>query len=184
MKFSNRMRAGIAVAACAAVGAAGGIAGSAAAPNKTKASSSAAGTYPTGNSARPPGRGHRGGPGGPGGHAVHAEEVVLNKAGTAFITETEDSGKVKSVSGSDVTITEGIGSVTYKDVTITLPAGAKIVRNGKTATAGDLKAGDFVHVSQSSDGTFVFAGDASFRPEGPGRGHDHDGPRPGGPPGP
>lgn len=181
MTFSNRMRAGIAVAACAAVGAAGGIAGSAAAPSKTKAKSSAAGTYPTENSARPPGRGHRGGPGG---RAVHAEEVVLNKAGTAFITETEDSGKVKSVSGRDVTITEGIGSVTYKDVTITLPAAAKIVRNGNTATVGDLKAGDFVHVSQSSDGTFVFAGDASFKPRGPGHGPGHDGRGRGGPPGP
>jgi hypothetical protein len=179
MKFSNRMRAGIAVAVCAAVGVAGGIAGSAAAPSKTKAKSSAAGTYPTD---RPGGRGHHGGPGG---RAVHAEEVVLNKAGTAFITETEDSGKVKSVSGQDVTIAEGIGSVTYKDVTITLPAAAKIVRNGKTAAVGDLKAGDFIHVSQSSDGTFVFAGDASFRPgRGPGHGRDHDGPRPLGPPGP
>jgi hypothetical protein len=183
MQFSNRMRATIALTACAAIGAAGGIAGSAAAPSKTKAkSSAAAGTSPT---ARPGDPGHRGGPGG---RAVHSEEVVLNDAGTAFITETEDSGKVKSVSGSDVTITEGIGSVTYKDATITLPAAAKIVRNGKTATAGDLKAGDFIHVSQSSDGTFVFAGDASFRPRGPGPGHghgrDHDGPRPQGPPGP
>jgi hypothetical protein len=188
MKLSNRMRAGIALVACAAVGAAGGIAGSAAAPSKTKAkSSTAAGTYP---GDRPGERGHRGGPGG---RAVHSEEVVLNKAGTAFITQTEDNGKIKSVSGADVTITEAIGSVTYKDVTVSLPAGATIVRNGKTATVGDLKAGDFVHVSQSSDGTFVFAGDASFRPKGPGHGHGHgpgpggpddNGPRPGRPPGP
>jgi hypothetical protein len=179
MKFSNRMRAGIAIAACAAVGAAGGIAGSAAAPSKTKRTTSA-GTYPTSKPAGAPGRGHRG----PGGRAVHSEEVVLNKAGTAFITETEDSGKVKSVSGSDVTITEAIGTVVYKDVSVTLPAGAKIVRNGKTATVGDLKAGDFIHVSQSSDGTFVFAADASFRPKGPARGPGRDGRHgPGGPPG-
>jgi hypothetical protein len=179
MKFSNRMRAGIALVACAAVGAAGGIAGSAAAPSKTKATKSAAGTYPTD---RPGGRGHHGGPGG---RAVHSEEVVLNKAGTTFITETEDNGKVKSVSGNDVTITEAIGTVVYKDVTITLPAGAKIVRNGKTATAGDLKDGDFVHVSQSSDDTFVFAGDASFKPMGPGHGPGRDGRHgPGGPPRP
>jgi hypothetical protein len=183
MKFSNRMRAGIALAACAAVGAAGGIAGSAAAPSKTKTkSSTAAGTYPSDPAGKGPGHrgGPHGGPGGPGG-AVHSEEVVLNKAGTAFITETEDNGKVKSVSGSDVTITEAIGTVTYKDVTVTLPAGAKIERNGKTAAVGDLKAGDHIHVSQSSDGTFVFAADASFKPmrPGPGRG---GGPRPGGPP--
>ena len=165
MKLSNRMRAGIALVACAAVGAAGGIAGSAAAPSKTKSkSSSAAATYPANG---PAGRPHRGGPGG---RAVHSEEVVLNKAGTAFITETRDNGKVKSVSGRDVTITEAIGSVTYKDVTITLPADAKIERNGKTAAVGDLKAGDHIGVSQSSDGTFVHAGDASFRPKGPGHG--------------
>jgi hypothetical protein len=188
MKFSNRMRAGVALVACAAVGAAGGIAGSAAAPSKTKSkSSTASGSYPTD---KPGGRPGRGGPhGGPGGRAVHSEEVVLNRAGTAFITETEDSGKVKSVSGNDVTITEAIGSVTYKDVTVTLPAGAKIVRNGKTAAVGDLKAGDFIHVSQSSDGTFVFAADATFRPKGPGHRHGPGGPggpgpRPGGPPGP
>ena len=115
---------------------------------------------------------------------MHAEAVVLNKAGTAFITVTTDSGKVKSVSGRDVTITEAIGSVTYKDVTITLPADAKIERNGKTATVDDLKADDRIHVAQSSDGTFVHAGDASFRP-GPGRGRGHR-PRsaPAGPPGP
>ena len=176
MQVSNRMRAGIAIVACAAVGAAGGIAGSAAAPGKKSAKTSTTRTAPAGA----PGRPH--GPHGPGGRAVHAEAVVLNKAGTAFITVTEDNGKVKSVSGRDVTITEAIGSVTYKDVTISLPADAKILRNVKTAKADDLKANDRIHVSQSSDGTFVFAADASFRPgPGMGRGH-HRGPGPGGPP--
>ena len=180
MKFSNRTRAGIAVVACAAVGAAGGIAGSAAAPGK-KSATSRTSTTASGTAAKArPARG-------PGHHAVHAEAVVLNKAGTAFITVTTDSGKVKSVSGRDVTITEAIGSVTYKDVTITLPADAKIERNGKTATVDDLKADDRIHVSQSSDGTFVHAGDASFRPgpgRGGGRGRGHHGPPPGGPAGP
>jgi hypothetical protein len=120
---------------------------------------------------RGPGRGF--GHGGPGHGPVHAEEVVLDKAGTAFITETEDSGKVKSTSGSDVTITEGTGTVTYKDVTVTIPDGATIMRNGKTAAVADLKAGDFIHVSRSSDGAFVFAADSSFRP--PMGGGDRDG---------
>lgn len=176
MKFSNRTRAGIAVVACAAVGAAGGIAGSAAAPGK-KSATSRTGTTASGANARtrPP-------RGGPGHRAVHAEAVVLNQAGTAFITVTSDSGKVKSVSGRDVTITEAVGSVTYKDVTITLPADAKIERNGNTATVDDLNADDRIHVDQSSDGTFVHAGDASFRPgPGPGRGRGH---HRGGPPGP
>jgi hypothetical protein len=170
MQFSNRMRAGIAIVACAAVGAAGGIAGSAAAPGSKRAKTSTTSKAPSGAPGRPYWR-H-----GPGGRAVHAEAVVLNKAGTAFVTVTEDNGKVKSVSGRDVTIAEAIGSVTYKDVTISLPADAKIVRNGKTATNDDLKADDRIHVSQSSDGTFVFAADASFRPR---RGPGHDGPRPG-----
>jgi hypothetical protein len=112
---------------------------------------------------------------------VHAEAVVLDQAGKAFITETEDSGKIASVSGRDVAIAEGIGSVTYKDVTITLPADATIERNGKTATVDDLKAGDRVHVTRSSDGVRVRAGDASFRP-GPGDHHrDGHGPPWGGP---
>lgn len=174
MKVSNRSRAGIAAAACVAVGAAGGIAGSAAAPG-SKSASAGSSTTPSAAQARarPP---H-----GPGGRAVHAEAVVLNRAGTAFITVTTDSGKVKSTSGRDVTITEAVGSVTYKDVTVTLPANAQIVRNGKTATVDDLKAGDRIHVAQSSDGTFVRAADASFRPTGPGRGRGHRHGPPGGP---
>jgi hypothetical protein len=176
MKFSNRMRAGAAVAACAAVGAAGGIAGSAAAPSTSKSAKSASSSSASRMAGRPP----RGGPGGPRGRAVHAEEVVLDRAGKAFVTETEDSGKIASVSGRDVTITEGIGSVTYKDATITLPSDATIERNGKTATVDDLKVGDRIQVTRSSDGVSVRAGDASFRP-GPGRDGDRHGPPPGGP---
>jgi hypothetical protein len=177
MTISNRMRAGIALVACAAVGAAGGIAGSAAAPSKTTKSSKTAAAAKA-RAGRPPRDGH----GGPGGRAVHSEEVVLNKAGDTFITETEDNGTIKSISGSDVTITEAIGSVTYKDVTITLPDSATIERNGKTAKVGDLKTGDHIHVSQSSDGTDVHAGDDTFKPRGPGGpGRDGHGPPPGGP---
>jgi len=174
MKLSNRMRGGMAVVACAAVGAAGGIAGSAAAPGKKPSSRSTTSTTPA--PARPM---HRG----PGGPAVHVEAVVLNKARTAFITVTMDNGKVKSVSGRDVTIAEAIGSVTYKDVTVTLPDDAKIVRNGKAATVGDLKADDRIHVAQSSDGTFAFAADASFRPRRGMRGPRGPGHRGGPPPG-
>lgn len=175
MSMSFKLRAGLAVAACAAVGAAGGIVGSAAAPSKTKAkSSSSARAAADANGGPRPGLRH-GGPGGPG-HAVHAEEIVLDKAGDAYITQTEDQGIVKTVSGNDVTITEGTDTVPYKDVTVTLPSGATIMRNGAKAAAGDLKAGDHIHVEQSADGAFVFAGDASFRP--PGGPRDHDGPPP------
>ena len=122
------------------------IAGSAAAPS-SKAKK--------GNSTRHAGplRGFHGPP-------VHANAVVLNKAGNGFITVTEDSGKVKSVSGDQLTITEGVGNVTYKDVTLTIPSNATVLRNFAKAALSDVKAGDFVHVSQSSEGTFVLATDA------------------------
>jgi hypothetical protein len=111
-----------------------------------------------------------------GGPPVHAEAVVLNKAGDGFVTLTTDSGKVKSVSGSDLTLTEGVGDVTYKDVTLTIPSGATVRRNFADAQLGDLKAGDFVHVASSSEGTEVFAVDPAARP--PRRWGDdrHDGP--------
>jgi hypothetical protein len=179
MKFSHRTRAAIALVACAAVGAAGGIAGSAAAPSTSKTSGAASTATAKSHAGHPPGGGP-GGPGGPGGRAVHAEDVVLNKAGDAFVTQTEDNGTIKTISASDVTIAEAIGSVTYKEVTITIPAAATIERNGKTAAIGDLAVGDHIGVSQSSDGVDVRAGDASFEPAG-GPGHGH-GPGPGGPP--
>ena len=134
MTMTKRVRTAVAVAACTAVGAAGEIAGSTAAP------------------------GGGGGPGPRGAKAVHVEAVVLNKARDAFITETLDHGKVKTISGSDITITESARGVTYKDVTITIPAGATIKRNGKTAALSALKVGDRVEVARSSDGTRVHAG--------------------------
>jgi hypothetical protein len=166
---------------CVGAGAVAGIAGSAAAPTKT--TKPRAGQAPSGFGFF---RHHdgRGGPDGFRGRAVHGEEVVLNKAGTAFITVTDDNGTVVSVSGDQLTIKEAIGSVTYKQVTLTIPAGATVVRNFKKAALSDLKAGDRVHVSQSSDGTFVFAADGSARPPmmrgrfAPGA----DGPPPAGPP--
>jgi hypothetical protein len=108
------------------------------------------------------------------GFAVHAEEVVLNKAGTAFITETEDSGTVSSVSGDQLTIKEGTATVTYKTVTLTIPSDATIYRNGAKAALSDVKAGDHVRVSSSSDGTTVVAGDKTQRP-GPGGAGRHGG---------
>lgn len=178
----KRTRTLMVAATCAAVGAGGGIVGSMAAPAKHRTKTATAKR----TAGRPPGRDpgdlHHGGPGrGP----VHAEEVVLDKAGTAFITATEDSGKVKSVSGNDVTIAEGTDKVAYKDVTVTIPDGATVVRDGATAKVGDIQAGDFVHVSRSSDGTFVFAADPSWQPPGDGHGFGRpDGPPPAGAPAP
>jgi hypothetical protein len=183
----TRMRVGAIATACALVGAGAGIAGSSAA---TSTSKSTAKTSSTKESTTAGHNWHRGfGPGGPGGMdgmdgphrggpPVHEEAVVLNKAGTAYITQTADSGLVKSVSGNGLVITEGTTAVPYKDVPVTIPSGATIMRNGKTATLADLKAGDHV----------VFAGDDTCRPAfGPGhdgRDGDHHGPPPAGAPAP
>jgi hypothetical protein len=168
MTSASKIKAGALAAGCAAIGAAAGIAGSAAAPPATKPVHKA-----------PLWRMHRG----HGGPPIHSESVVPKRSGGGFETVTDDNGKLKSRSGNDVTITEGTQSETYKDVAITIPSGATIVRNGKKASLDDLKDGDFVHVSQSPEGTFVMALDASFRPrfQGGPRGF---GPPPGRPPGP
>jgi len=71
--------------------------------------------------------------------------------------------------------------VNYKDVTVTIPSGAKISRDWSTAQLSDLKAGDFVHVDSSSDGTFVFAVDPGARPP-HAFGRPYGEPPPGGPP--
>ena len=165
-----RRRSLLIAALCAAVGAAAGIAGTAAAPKSRATHAPRAAHF----------RDFHGGPGRPfGGPPVHVEAVVLNKAGDKFITATSDNGKVKSVSGNDLTITEGTKTVTYKDVTLTIPSDAKIRRNFDDAQLSDLKEGDFVHVDSSADGTFVFAVDPNAVPPRP-----HDGPWGGGPPGP
>jgi hypothetical protein len=163
-------RLGVVGALCALVGATAGIAGSSAATKSTGKTAQA-------HRADGP-RMLRGGP------PVHAEAVVLNKAGTGFVTVTEDAGTVKSVSGDQLTITEsarkGSTTVTYKDATLTIPSDATIRRNGATASLGDLKAGDHVHVASSSDGTFVDAFDSSHRPprHGPGGPPPAGAPRP------
>ena len=104
---------------------------------------------------------------------------MLNKAGTAFENVTLDNGKVKSVSGDQLTLTEAAKNVTYKDVTITIPSNATIRRNGSTATLADLKAGDRVHVIQAPEGVSVFAEDAAHERS---MRRGRPGPPPGGPP--
>src|SRR5947209_2339441 len=127
-------------AACAGIGVIVGIAGAAAAPSSKKSTA----TSPSPPTFRwhmgPAGAPPRGGPGGAG-PAVHEDAIVLNRAGTAFIHESEEAGSVVSVSGDQLTIKEGIGKVTYKTVTVTIPSGAIIVRNFAKATLSDLKAG-------------------------------------------
>jgi hypothetical protein len=181
---STWMRVGAVSAACALAGAGAGIAGSMAAPGKAKQNVKTT-TGTTSSTAKERHEGRRG-PGFGRGPVVHAEAVVLNKAGTVYITQTLDNGTVKSVSGNDLVITEGTKAVPYKDVTVTIPDNATIERNGKTAKLSDLKTGDHVHVVASSEGTTVFAADETFRPRGRhggpgGRGHPRPGMSPGAP---
>jgi hypothetical protein len=74
-----------------------------------------------------------------------------------------DRGSFSSVSGDQLTITEGTKSVTYKTVTLTISSGATIRRNGAQAQLSDLKAGDEVNVLQSPKGSVVIAHDAQHR---------------------
>jgi len=148
---------GVVIAVCALVGALAGIAGSAAAPSKSskkKSSGTATRSVP----------GHPGfrGAFGPGGPAVHAEAVVPNRAGTGFITVTSDAGKVKSVSGNDITIDESVGNAHYKDVTVSIPDDATVIRNHAKAKLSDIKSDDNIRVIASSEQTIVIAESDAF----------------------
>jgi hypothetical protein len=183
---SFKLKAAVTGAACVVVGAAAGIVGASAAPS-AKSPKSAAPVLPQARGVGRPWRMHR--DAGDLGPAVHATVVMLNKAGTGFITATEDRGTVQSVSGDRLTIKEAVGKVTYKTITLTIPSGATISRNFSTAALSALKSGDRVRVVQSSEGTDVMALDPSALPRrgGPGSpggfGRQHRGWAPGGRPG-
>jgi hypothetical protein len=173
----NRIRirnAVAAVAATASVAAVVGIATGAAAPSQKEKGTRSSGTVFRAFPGPPgaPGEGQitfragHGPKGRPpmlfGGPPVHSEMVVPTKSGDGFETITQDSGKVQSVSGSQVTITEGTEQATYKTVTLDIPSDARVIRNGKAADPSDLQQGDQVHVSQSPQNSFVFAADSTF----------------------
>lgn len=152
MIHSRLKRVG-AAAACVAVGTLAGIASSAAAPGRSSSKATRAGTTVAGVPA-PPGAvfSKLGGP------AVHSVEIVSNRAGDGFDTVTQDSGTVKSVAGDSLTITEGTDKATYGTPTLTIPAGATVERNFKTAKLADLHPGDHVEVTATAGGTTnVFA---------------------------
>ena len=93
------------------------------------------------------------------GPPVHSDAVVPNEKG-GFDTVTMDRGSFSSLSGDQLTITEGTKTATYKTVTLTIPSNATIHRNGEAAKLSDLKSGDTVMVMQSPKGTAVVANDA------------------------
>jgi hypothetical protein len=149
MSVRTLVRAGATASVCAVIGAGVGIASSAASPRH-------ASTHTTTTSANSA-------PWGPaggfflGGFPVHADQVILDKAGTGYITQTVDDGTLSSVSSDQLSVTEAIKSVAYKTVTLTIPTGATIALDGNTASVSDLRSGDFVLVRQSADGTSVSA---------------------------
>ncbi len=178
MKSRKRIAAISLAATCALAGAAAGISQSSAAKTKS--------TTTTGHALRhAPMAGIPGFGRGPDGGAVHAVEEVLNKAGTAYISQTVDNGEITAVDASAGTITlkEGTSSVTYGTPTIDVPSGATVTLDGSSSSLDKLKAGDHASIATSSEGTTVFATDSSFKPgDGPG-GHMLGGPPTGPPPG-
>ena len=87
--------------------------------------------------------------------AVHADLVVGTKQG--FVNVTVDRGTVDSVSGNQLTLAEGTKKQTYKTVTLTIPAAAKVRDNKQTASLSSLQKGQRVIVVQAPKRTFVVA---------------------------
>ena len=91
--------------------------------------------------------------------AVHAEVVVHTKAGWG--TVTLDRGVVQSISSQQLTINEGTAKASYKTITLTIPASARVRVNTHKATLVDVKAGQRVVVIQAPKRTLVVAHDAN-----------------------
>ena len=89
--------------------------------------------------------------------AVHGDLVVPTKTG--FAKATLDRGFVQSVSGTQLTLREGTKTSTYKTVTLTIPAGARVRDNRQAATLSDLKPGQRALVLQGPKRTLVVAHD-------------------------
>jgi hypothetical protein len=87
--------------------------------------------------------------------AVHGQLMIPTKQG--MVTVTFDRGKVESVSGQQLTISEGTKRAGFKTVTLTIPTTANVRDNRHTAALADLKAGQRVIVVQAPKRTLVVA---------------------------
>lgn len=148
-------------AACALAGSAAGIAVTSAATKATPQRHHFRFFGPFGFGPRADGPG-KPGPLGIGGPPVHGDLVVPNASG-GFQTVTFDRGKFQSLSGDQLTIVEGTQTATYKTVTLTIPSGATVVRDGQTAKLTDLKSGDEVNVVSAPSATRVMAISQNFK---------------------
>jgi hypothetical protein len=151
MKRSTILRVSSVGALCAIAGAAAGIAGSSASSSPVPRLRIGLGGHgfffkhgPFADASGPP---------------VHVDAVVP-KQGGGFETVTVDRGSFTSLSANQLTINEGTRTATYKTVTLTIPSGATIRRNGVQAQLSDLRSGDEVAVMQSPPHTVVIAHDA------------------------
>jgi hypothetical protein len=87
--------------------------------------------------------------------AVSGDLVVHTKQG--FRTVSLQRGKVDSVSGSRLTLTEGTRKAAYRSVTVTIPSDARVRDNGKRASLSSVTAGQRVLVVRAPRRTFVIA---------------------------
>jgi L-fucose isomerase-like protein len=87
--------------------------------------------------------------------AVHGTVVVHTKTG--FVTVTFDRGTVDSVSGQQLTITEGTPKASYQKVTLTIPTTATVRDNRQAASLSQLTAGERVIVVSAPTKAWVIA---------------------------
>jgi hypothetical protein len=87
--------------------------------------------------------------------AVHGQFVIHTKKG--FETVTFDRGVVESVSGDVLTLREGIKAATYRTVTLTIAANARVRNNRQRSTLAALKPGERAQVIQGPARTLVVA---------------------------
>jgi hypothetical protein len=92
-------------------------------------------------------------------HTVQGDLIVATRNG--FATVTVNRGFVQSANGQQLTIREGTKKATYKTVTLTIPASAKVRDNGQSASLSQLSAGQRVGVVQGPKRTWVIARDAA-----------------------
>jgi hypothetical protein len=88
-------------------------------------------------------------------HAVQGTITIATKHG--FKTVSFTRGTVDSVSGSQLTLTEGNRPTAHRNVTLTIPAAAKVRDNRRASTLSALKAGQRVIVVNLPKRTVVIA---------------------------
>jgi hypothetical protein len=89
------------------------------------------------------------------GHAVQGTVVLATRHG--FKTVSFDRGTVVSVSGRQLTLTEGRVRTAKRNVTVTIPSAARVRDNRQAASLSALKAGQRVIVIRLPKQTLVLA---------------------------